>query len=986
MHLKITKILLIIPVGLIFLSQAFAGECVVSGVDQLKDAVTKASSDRCIKDSSDFLARYGDYYPGVTKFNVIRFSRSQDIIVNQSFPNIINNSSSPLLIYADDDVDVKFTGSNVNAGLVLSGNKIIIDHLIIEKFNNSGVVIEGDNNLVIRSTLASNKVNGILVTGDENRIVDNKITSNGVNGVFVGGNVLPGNVCEDDPRTGYGTIIIGCEITQNGNLLNESSCKESISSDNLGSCYSLKLETEKCHSIFIEEDKCEEPNTLSDDECSIYWIFKNRCLNLFDTADASIDDSLDDALIKVYASFNGSNGGDGILIDAGNVKVTSYQPSPNNINIEPIFQSLIANNKNKGIYVNSIPVSMFCNNESLLDSNKLQTALVSKMPVDSLAVSRFPLPEIKSLSAVANFSDMSISGSIRLTDDAWYPWNERSVDKNSLKAQIFVKNAGNGMISLLGEASLEDSGRFVLNTGLPLQIDREIVRDPVFIATVVDEEHGNTSPLNINDAIQHGGEVDDDNDGLSNREEDLDLDGNIDAGETDPLNPDTDGDGLTDGEEKLHRGLDPLNPDSDGDCIPDGVEKGVSKQEAEDLIKQMPKKPRIVITEQCIQMFQAQNGEGIANAILYDTSSDASWNNIMMLYDMDPLTTTEPTSADTDDDRLSDGMEDRNFNGVQDKKEDENTGVVTFLETDPNLSDTDDDGIVDGEEGDRDDVSGLGADETDPLNADTDNDGIKDGEERRIGTYPNACDSDEDGLSDGVEKGAILPSSAGSGCHGLQAAGTNYNNVHVMDPLNPDSDGDGLMDGVEDANGNGWVDTYESDPSIADTDFDGLSDGVEAKGNFDLDGIPDFELQLVANGPKCSPPEDISDLDCDGVPNWIDIDSDEDGCPDSREGNRTDYNSNTIPDVYDSDAKACTGDDSGGGGSISFGGGGSSNDEQNETPAYSNSTPNWLFDQTGGGACSLVKPATNFNIWMIVFIYSSICLLVAVRKCFKGYC
>ncbi|PIU55922.1 MAG: hypothetical protein COS89_06540, partial [Deltaproteobacteria bacterium CG07_land_8_20_14_0_80_38_7] len=248
------------------------------------------------------------------------------------------------------------------------------------------------------------------------------------------------------------------------------------------------------------------------------------------------------------------------------------------------------------------------------------------------------------------------------------------------------------------------------------------------------------------------------------------------------------------------------------------------------------------------------------------------------------------------------------------------------------------------------------------------------------------CDSDEDGLSDGVEKGAILPSSAGSGCHGLQAAGTNYNNVHVMDPLNPDSDGDGLMDGVEDANGNGWVDTYESDPSIADTDFDGLSDGVEAKGDFDLDGIPDFELQLVANGPKCSPPEDISDLDCDGVPNWIDIDSDEDGCPDSREGNRTDYNSNTIPDVYDSDAKACTGDDSGGGGSISFGGGGSSNDEQNETPAYSNSTPNWLFDQTGGGACSLVKPATNFNIWMIVFIYSSICLLVAVRKCFKGYC
>lgn len=79
---------------------------------------------------------------------------------------------------------------------------------------------------------------------------------------------------------------------------------------------------------------------------------------------------------------------------------------------------------------------------------------------------------------------------------------------------------------------------------------------------------------------------DDDNDGLTNLEEyqhgtdphnpDTDGDGLSDGDEvhkyhTDPLNPDTDGDGLTDGEE-VRLGTNPLNPDTDGDGIPDGIE------------------------------------------------------------------------------------------------------------------------------------------------------------------------------------------------------------------------------------------------------------------------------------------------------------------------------------------------------------------------------------------------------------------------------
>jgi hypothetical protein len=41
---------------------------------------------------------------------------------------------------------------------------------------------------------------------------------------------------------------------------------------------------------------------------------------------------------------------------------------------------------------------------------------------------------------------------------------------------------------------------------------------------------------------------------------------------TDPNNPDTDGDGLTDYEETKIYGTDPLNQDTDGDTLPDGVE------------------------------------------------------------------------------------------------------------------------------------------------------------------------------------------------------------------------------------------------------------------------------------------------------------------------------------------------------------------------------------------------------------------------------
>ena len=160
-------------------------------------------------------------------------------------------------------------------------------------------------------------------------------------------------------------------------------------------------------------------------------------------------------------------------------------------------------------------------------------------------------------------------------------------------------------------------------------------------------------------------------------------------------------------------------------------------------------------------------------------------------------TGTDPTVADSDGDGLLDGAE------------------VNELGTNPWCADTDGDGIADDVE-----VRDL---RTNPLSADTDGDGLRDGWEVTYGFNPNsepgageaAADPDGDGLTNLAE----------------QNAGTR--------PDLADTDGDGLLDGVE-------VDMHHTDPLKADTDGDGLRDDQEIvlgcnprSSDSDADGLPD---------------------------------------------------------------------------------------------------------------------------------------------------
>ncbi len=117
--------------------------------------------------------------------------------------------------------------------------------------------------------------------------------------------------------------------------------------------------------------------------------------------------------------------------------------------------------------------------------------------------------------------------------------------------------------------------------------------------------------------------------------------------------------------------------------------------------------------------------------------------------------------------------------------------------TDPYDADSDDDGIADGvEDADQDGIVDPG--ETDPCSIDTDGDGIQDGTE--LGVTVGIADPDGAGSLLGTNTGLFIPDS---------------DPVSTTDPLNNDTDGDGWLDGSEDTNHNGRVDSGEMDPNLS---------------------------------------------------------------------------------------------------------------------------------------------------------------------------
>jgi 2',3'-cyclic-nucleotide 2'-phosphodiesterase (5'-nucleotidase family) len=109
---------------------------------------------------------------------------------------------------------------------------------------------------------------------------------------------------------------------------------------------------------------------------------------------------------------------------------------------------------------------------------------------------------------------------------------------------------------------------------------------------------------------------------------------------------------------------------------------------------------------------------------------------------------------------------------------------------------------------------------------DTDDDGVADDAEDSNGNQivdageSNPCnpDSDGDGIRDGVELGITTPITDPDGDGPMEGTDTaafvaDADPSTTTDPTDPDSDGDGFSDGAEDLNFNGRLDAEESDPN-----------------------------------------------------------------------------------------------------------------------------------------------------------------------------
>ena len=319
--------------------------------------------------------------------------------------------------------------------------------------------------------------------------------------------------------------------------------------------------------------------------------------------------------------------------------------------------------------------------------------------------------------------------------------------------------------------------------------------------------------------------------------------------------------------------------------------------------------------------FVDSNGDGV------NDNADKDKDGIINQYDLD-----------SDNDGIPDVVEsygvDTNGDGVID-----------------NYSDTDSDGFSNNVDGSNGGVAGssvgLGAQDFDGdgvpnyLDTDSDSDGIPDVVEAgglytsNSGRLSNFIDLDQNGLSDN-NTGLTGLLKSGADISPVDGRADDYPNKNLDRDFRPsaydlDSDGDGIADVIEaglpdtDLNGkadgvngtNGWSTTVSALPALTLRNTDGVGNPDFLDIDSDEDGIPDnIEGMSTASYIRPTSTTDtdgdglinhydnfngfggsgifVYDHDSDGTPDYRDLDTDSDGQPDIIEGN--DFNLNKMPD------------------------------------------------------------------------------------------
>ncbi len=168
---------------------------------------------------------------------------------------------------------------------------------------------------------------------------------------------------------------------------------------------------------------------------------------------------------------------------------------------------------------------------------------------------------------------------------------------------------------------------------------------------------------------------------------------------------------------------------------------------------------------------------------------------------------------------------------------------------------------------------------SDPVAADSDLDELDDKFEMTFGMDPRKRDTDGDGLTDTDEVNGNVPVLPIDPYDGSSPGLVDHNFRYATNPLDADTDDDGIRDGRE-----AWLGSNPNDPddasSVLDSDNDGLSDLEELQGwqvvTTDLDGnvttIPPGDCSTddppVCNSTAHSDPNN-PDTDGDGLPDLL---------------------------------------------------------------------------------------------------------------------
>ncbi|BAO55489.1 T9SS type B sorting domain-containing protein [Nonlabens marinus] len=395
---------------------------------------------------------------------------------------------------------------------------------------------------------------------------------------------------------------------------------------------------------------------------------------------------------------------------------------------------------------------------------------------------------------------------------------------------------------------------------------------------------------NDGDTVPNNLDIDDDNDGILDTLEGIaDFDGD---GVRNSYDQDTDNDGIPDNVEGQSTTgyIPPSGVDSDRNGLDDAYESSPGAGEG--------------ITP------QNTDGDGNPDYVDIDSDNDNVDDFIEGFdFDNDGFPDIVLSNSDADNDGLDDAF-DSNTSGYGDPN-----GSVVTVRPSADLNNTD------------------GLDDLDYRDTDDDNDGIltvnenpdvdgdpltidpRDQDNNNVPDYLQFDDNDEDGVGDGTDidddNDGILDTVEGNG---------DFDGDGIIDQYDQDTDNDGIPDNVEaqsttgyiaptgvDSDGNGLDDAYESAP--------GNGEGITPN-NEDGEGDPDY-IDIDSDNDGVFDATEGFDFDNDGIADiaFANVDSDQDGLDDSFDGDTTGYGdpnglqvtSNPINDLNDTDGDAATG-------------------------------------------------------------------------------